>query len=554
MKNIYLFLFSFCALLFRCTSPESTEMLKNSEAVPFDWRNATIYFLLTDRFYNGNVANDISFNRTEETARLRGFEGGDIAGITQKIEDGYFDRLGVNAIWFTPVIEQIHGATDEGTGLTYAYHGYWAKDWTRLDPNFGTFEELEQLVTTAHEHGIRVLLDVVINHTGPVTELDTAWPDNWVRQAPACTYEGYASTVECTLVENLPDIYTESEEAVDLPPTLVEKWKAEGRYEEEMEELDAFFERTHYPRAPKYYIIKWLTDYVRELGIDGFRVDTAKHTEADLWDELKKQALAALEEWKASNSEEALDNAPFWMVGEVYNFSAAQGPAYDYGDTSVNFYSHGFESLINFDFKQDAEGSYDSIFTKYDNLLHGGKLADYNILNYLSSHDDGAPFDPKRERSKEAANKLLLSQGAVQIYYGDESDRSLMIEGANGDATLRSFMNWDEIENSDSVQMVLSHWAKLGTFRKEHPAVGAGKHQMIAEQPYTFARSYQQNEFEDKIVIALGASEGEKTIKVEGIFDEGTQLIDSYSELDVVVESGQVTLNTPYDIVLLSRM
>src|SRR5690606_20704796 len=109
-----------------------------------DWRNATIYFLLTDRFHNGDPDNDVNFQRTQEAATLRGFEGGDMAGITQKIEEGYFDRLGVNVLWFTPVVEQVHGATDEGTGLTYDYHGYWTKDWTSLDPNFGTLEDLKK--------------------------------------------------------------------------------------------------------------------------------------------------------------------------------------------------------------------------------------------------------------------------------------------------------------------------------------------------------------------------------------------------------------------------
>ena len=89
-----------------------------------------------------------------------------MAGITEKIREGYFTELGINAIWFTPVVEQIHGDTDEGTGNTYAYHGYWARDWTTLDPNFGTYQDLEELVETAHEHGIRILMDVVINHTG----------------------------------------------------------------------------------------------------------------------------------------------------------------------------------------------------------------------------------------------------------------------------------------------------------------------------------------------------------------------------------------------------
>jgi alpha-amylase len=555
MKSIYPIL-TLVLLLLQCSTPEETTENQPetvSAAKPFDWRNATIYFLLTDRFNNAQPANDLNFERDRETAKLRGFEGGDIAGITQKIQEGYFDSLGVSAIWFTPVVEQIHGAVDEGTGLTYGYHGYWASDWTSLDPNFGTMEELKTLVETAHAHDIRILLDVVANHTGPVTPKDPVWPDSWVRTGPSCTYQGYESTVECTLVENLPDIHTEREMEVDLPPQLLAKWEKEGRLQQEMDELETFFERTGYPRAPKYYLIKWLTDYVRELGVDGFRVDTAKHTEADIWDELKKQALAALADWKEENPDKALDDNPFWMVGEVYNFSAGNGPGYDYGDATVNFYDHGFESLINFDFKYDAQNDYQSLFIKYDTLLHGGKLEGLNVLNYLSSHDDGNPFDPYRSRSRETANKLLLSQGAAQIYYGDESDRSLVIPGTQGDATLRSFMNWEAIQQTDSVQQVLRHWNKLGQFRRMHPAVGAGRHQKLAEVPYTFARTYEHEGVADRVVVALDTPEGSKQISVGDVFAEGSVLRDAYSGDTAKVSNGQVSLHTPYDVVLLAE-
>jgi alpha-amylase len=556
MRPNFLYL-TFLFLLFQCGSPQPTEdpvgPVVQAEMKPFDWRNSTIYFLLTDRFNNAQANNDVNFGRDREAAKLRGFMGGDIAGITQKIEEGYFDSLGVNAIWFTPVVEQIHGATDEGTGLTYGYHGYWASDWTSLDPNFGTMDELATLVETAHEHGIRILLDVVANHTGPVTPQDPVWPDSWVRTDPTCTYQDYESTVECTLVENLPDIHTEKETEVDLPPQLLKKWEAEGRLEQEMEELDAFFERTGYPRAPKYYLIKWLTDYVRELGVDGFRVDTTKHTDAKIWEELKKEALAALREWKEANPGMKLDDDPFWMVGEVYNYSAGSGQPFDYGDTTVNFFDQGFESLINFDFKYDAQNEYEAIFTKYDTLLHGGKLDGVNVLNYLSSHDDGSPFDPQRTRSEEAANKLLLAQGGAQIYYGDESDRSLIIPGTNGDATLRSFMNWEDISQTDSVRQVLNHWNKLGQFRNQHLAIGAGRHQKIADAPYTFARTYEEGGYSDKVIVALDAQAGEKQISVGDVFAEGTTLKDYYSGNSAEVSGGVVTIDSPYSIVLLSE-
>src|SRR5687767_10297178 len=98
------------------------------------WNSATIYFLLTDRFFNGDSTNDRAAGRAKDGSVLRNFEGGDLAGVLQKIEEGYFDSLGVTAIWMTPFVEQIHAGVDEGTGKTYGYHCYWTRDWTAVDP------------------------------------------------------------------------------------------------------------------------------------------------------------------------------------------------------------------------------------------------------------------------------------------------------------------------------------------------------------------------------------------------------------------------------------
>jgi alpha-amylase len=546
----------FLILIFTQCSESKVQETKSPAVVrnvPFYWRNATVYFLLTDRFYNGNPDNDLNFGRNQAAAKLRGFEGGDIKGITLKINEGYFDRLGITAIWLTPIVEQIHGGSDEGTGVTYGYHGYWAKDWTRLDPNFGTEEELLELVDTAHQHGIRILLDVVLNHTGPVTDKDPAWPAAWVREDPTCTYTGYATTVECTLVDNLPDIRTDRDDPVDLPPSLKSKWEQEGRLEQEEQALDEFFNSNGYPRAPRFYLIKWLSDYVRKYGIDGFRVDTAKHTEAEVWEELKKQAAIALNDWKKNNSEKKLDDNDFYMVGEVYGFGAGGERAYDYGDKKVDFFKHGFESLINFAFKYDATGHYDQIFSKYDDVLQGESLESFAILNYLTSHDDGDPFDKIREKSMEAGTKLLLAPGAAQIYYGDESNRPLIIEGAEGDAHLRSFMNWQDIETDSVVMATVEHWAKLGRFRKNHPSVGDGKHQKLQDQPYIFSRKFSDDTFTDLVLVALEVTEGDKSISVYDIFPDGTLLHDYYSGQTVTVQDGKVNISTNFNILLLAE-
>ena len=524
------------------TEPENT--------VPFVWEGANIYFMLTDRFNNGNKKNDVNFQRTNETGILRGFMGGDLEGITQKIENGYFTELGINAIWFTPVVEQVHGDTNESTGNTYGYHGYWTKDWTSLDPNFGTKKELEKLVKTAHNKGIRVLMDVVLNHTGPVTKVDPVWPKEWVRTEPTCEFTTYENTTACTLVDNLPDIYTESNESVKLPDALLAKWKEEGRLSNELDELQLFFERTGYPRAPRFYIMKWLTDYVNDLGIDGFRVDTVKHVNENAWAELFKEASAAFETWKKKHPNDVLDDNQFFMVGEVYNYNISAGREFDFGDKKVDYFNHGFNSLINFELKRDADKDYESIFKKYSKLLHT-KLKDKSVVNYLTSHDDSEPYDKERKKPIRSANVLLLTPGASQVYYGDESSRDLTIEGTEGDATLRSFMNWEDQDSLPGTKNILSHWQKLGKFRKNHPAIGAGKHKRLAKKPYVFSRTYIKDDFKDKVVVGLDLPKGKKSLWVKGFFGDGTKLYDAYSDTLVEVKKGKVVFDSEFDIALL---
>ncbi|MBG6129351.1 alpha-amylase [Aquimarina sp. EL_43] len=533
------------------TTQSDTQKVRKSEKPPFIWEGSNIYFLLTDRFKNGDPTNDEAIKRTNETGKLRGFEGGDIKGIIQKIKDGYFKALGVNVIWFSPIVEQIHGSVDEGTGNTYAFHGYWTKDWTKIDPNFGTYKELKELIDTAHKNDIRILMDVVMNHTGPVTEQDPVWPDSWVRTSPQCTYKDYESTINCTLVKNLPDIKTENNENVELPEALINKWKAEGRLEIELAEIDVFFTKTRLKRSPKNYIIKWLTDYVRELGIDGYRVDTVKHIKEDAWSILAEQAKLAFLEWKSKNPDKTLDDNEFYMLGELYGYGIDGKRYYDFGDRRVDYFAHGFNNMINFQFKYDANQlDYEKLFSKYSKALYTN-LIGKGITNYISSHDDGKPFDKKRNKTYESATKLLLTPGISQIYYGDEIARPLIVDETKGDATLRSNMNWDAIDNEDT-KTLLQHWQKLGVFRKNHPAVGAGKHKMISQKPYVFSRKYHKNGVSDKVVIGLDLPMGEKIIKINSVFPEGAILIDEYSGKEVTVSNDSVMIDSEYEIALLA--
>jgi alpha-amylase len=554
MKKLILLSMLTFGLLTNSQAQTKTKTMSKTIKTPFVWEGANLYFLLVDRFKNGNPTKETFFNRTKKTAKLRGFEGGNIKGIIQKIDDNYFTNLGINVIWLTPIVEQIHDGVDEGTGTTYGFHGYWTRDWSAMDPNFGNKKDLANLVAKAHAKGIRVMLDAVINHTGPVTEMDSVWPEGWVRTGPQCKYDNYENTTSCTLVANLPDIKTESTTEVSLPPFLIEKWKKEGRYEKEIASLDAFFIRTKYPRLPKYYIMKWLTDYISEFGIDGYRCDTVKHTEEIVWLDFKTQCEFAFQLWKKKNPTKVLDDNKFYSVAEVYNYGISTGQNFNFPDKKVNYFQNGFDNMINFEFKWDAKGSYETLFSKYSDKLNSD-LKGFSVLNYVSSHDDGSPFDAKREKAIEAGTKLLLSPGIAQVYYGDETARSLVVEGTEGDATLRSNMNWNDLKINPETQKTLQHWQKLGQFRKNHPAIGAGIHKQISTgSEYVFGRVFTKGKFNDVVIIGLDLPIGKKEISVDNLFANGTKLKDAYSGKSGIVANGKIVIDTNFGIVLLEKL
>ncbi|NDP22748.1 MAG: alpha-amylase, partial [Paludibacter sp.] len=120
-------------------------------------------------------------------------------------------------------------------------------------------------------------------------------------------------------------------------------------------------------------------------------------------------------------------------------------------------------------------------------------------------------------------------------------------------ATLRSFMNWDAIKTNPQTKKTLTHWRKLGTFRKNHPAIGAGIHKEISAQPYTFSRTYSKGAYKDQVIVGLDLPIGRKVLEVSAVFADGTRVRDAYSNQVVEVKKGQIKIKTDYDIVLLEK-
>ncbi|AKJ29712.1 alpha-amylase [Caldimonas brevitalea] len=515
--------------------------------------NPIVYFVVTDRFLNGNPANDHAYGRQRDGEQDIGtFHGGDLKGLTQKLREGYFRALGVNALWITAPYEQIHGWTVGGQKefKHYAYHGYYALDYTVLDRNMGTPEELREMVDEAHAQGIRVLFDVVMNHPGYL-DLQTArdlglkvlWPgaeqatlrdqhsyidynnfafgDWWGRDWVRADLPGYlpGGRDDLTMqVAYLPDFRTDHPAPVKLPKFLRDK--ADTR-------------ATDLPgTSVRGYLVHWLTQWVREYGIDGFRADTVKHVEPDAWRELKAAGVKALAEWKRENPSRKIDDAPFWMVGEYWGHGARRS----------ELHGAGFDAMLDFDFQQRG-GQFDqpeALFAEYAQVYAG--RPGFNNLAYVSSHDTTL-FD--RSRLFAAGTALMLAPGGVQIYYGDETGRPAgpAPKGDPQQAT-RSDMNWAAIDTG-----LLDHWRKLTRFRARHVALARGEHRQLQDRPYAFTRHDAATG--DRVVVVMGVT-APLVLDVSGSFAEGETLQDAYSGRTVTVRGGKVSLPEAR-LVLLER-
>ena len=557
----------------------------------FSWDNATVYFVLTDRFNDGDSSNNNSYGRERDAQgniytgyqnREGTFRGGDFKGLTAKLNEGYFTDLGVNVLWITAPYEQIHGFVGGENFKHYAYHGYYALDFTSVDANLGTPDELRTLIDTAHSQGIRVIFDIVMNHAGYETMgdmdefgfgalkagwdsyyftsnatsihydsyadyIDTSagtatawgrwWGPQWVRKGSSGSpYPGYDACGGDDLtmcLSGLPDFKTESTASVGLPPILTSKWGA-VRTAAEQAELEAFFADQELPPTVANHLIKWMSDWVRDYGVDGFRVDTAKHVSLPVWAELKRQSSLAYEQWKDENPDKLPDNQdlPFWMTGEVWGHGVGRSAYFD----------NGFDSVINFSFQNQADNlaGLEAVFADYASKINSDPT--FNVLSYISSHDTSLFA---RNKLIDAGTSLLLLPGAVQIFYGDETARP-GDTGFHWDQPTRSFMNWGS-EN----QAVLSHWQKLGQFRARHRAVGAGSHRKLQDSPYAFSRSLDG----DTVVVVIGAGSSLQ-LDVSDAFADGTALRDGYSGQTMTVSNGQVSLSglTSPGVVLLERV
>lgn len=556
MRRLYLLTF-LCLTLCSLTASASGKNPRQT----FSWDGATVYFVITDRFCNGNTTNDVNYGRIvdygSERLNAATFHGGDFKGMLQMANDGYFTDLGVDVLWLTDAYEQIHGWMS-GSGPVndfphYGYHGYYPLDYTQTDKNYGTIEELRALVDTLHSQGIRVMLGANLNDPGYPTLLDAVqygfadtgltekeaashirewsydrffegrnkwkgWYDRgWIRMPD----EGWDENdpLQATLF-GMPDFKDESNTPVQIPEFLRRKWKTEGNANNPWVNPSARVLRENRAWSPMQYVIAWISSWVREFGIDGFRCDIVENVHANRWGELNRACNEALNEWRSKHPESTASQwtEPFYMTGDFDNA---------WIDYKPDYAAQGFSSMVNFHFPKHGDlNSIIPVWQQYADSLaaHPG----WHPFSYLNN---SYHRDTDMDNMADCATTLLLSPGTIQLFYGDETRRPLSDARFNVDAdqAFRSDMNWDDADT-----LLLSHFRKLGCIRKENPVMATGRQRTI--DAHTCLR-YNDT---DSIIIRLLPKDGKGTA-VAGIFPDGTLLTDLVTGETSRVSGGKIS-------------
>lgn len=312
-----------------------------NDPLNFDWDEARIYFALTDRFYNGDVSNDNPFHEELDLTHFETYHGGDFQGLIEKMP--YLADLGINTLWITPIIDNIDwNVRGSENDSQYGYHGYWAKDFTKLDEHLGTLDTFHKLIETAHDHGIKLMVDVVLNHTGYGMKVTDEGQE--ISNYPTENEQAiFKELIRTEAVQNHPVVG----ELSGLPDILTEE--AEVRNQ----------------------IIAWQSDWLEQARtprgdtIDFYRVDTVKHIEDTTWKAFKNTLVEIKPDFK--------------LIGEDYGALIAKNGGY--------LHDGEMDSLLDFDFKNIA-----SSFVNWDVMDAQESLI---VRNELLSSDATIPFKPR---------------------------------------------------------------------------------------------------------------------------------------------------------------
>lgn len=461
----------------------------------FDWRDAVLYFVFVDRFFDGDPSNNGSNPPGVKSAAA--FQGGDWAGVTAKIEEGYFDELGVNTLWLSVPADNTNASGLGTDGELYsAYHGYWPADLESTESRFGSLSELRALVEAAHAHDLRVIVDYAMNHvheSSPVyqTHPDWFWPLDksgaYCVCGEGCGWDG-ADGRRCWFTDYLPDFDFNNQAARDFSVSNAVKW-------------------------------------IEDTGIDGFRLDAVKHIEDSWILDLRARIQSDIE---------TVTQQHFYLVGET--FTGDKGTIAYYVNphtmldgqfdfplrnalvSSLLIRSSSMYELETFLAGNDGYygagimstfvGNHDvprSIHFAQDNPIWSDAWAGGKEIAW--QNQPGPPVGTSAfERLANGFSLIYTLPGVPLVYYGDE----IGLPGA-GDPDNRRFMQWSGYSSGQT--MLKNHLKKLAEIRAAHPALRRGTRTPVSASNDTLVYKLTTNG--DEVWVAI--NRGDAAADVDGL-------------------------------------
>lgn len=439
-----------------------------SQLTRTDKHAQVMYFLMVDRFNNGNPSNDFKVNDPEVHPKAN-YYGGDLAGVTQKVKDGYFTKLGINTIWLSPIAQNPLGAWGlypEPRTKFSGYHGYWPISSSKVDFRFGTEAELNELIAEAHKRNINVILDYVANHVHQEHPLYREHPD-------------WATSLY------LPD--------GSLNTERWDEYRLTTWFDTFLPTLDLERPEVYEPMTDS--ALFWVTHY----DLDGFRHDATKHIHENFWRRLTQKIKLTI------------PNKSVYQIGETYGSHELIASYIGSGMLDAQFDFNIYDASVA------AFARNDYPFSKLDGTLHQtfSYFGWINLMGYISGNQDrgrfisyagGAlKFDENAKKAgwtrkigvggSSAYAKLCMLNafnmtipGVPTIYYGDEFG----MPGGN-DPDNRRMMKFEGL--SEPERQTLETVTRLVNIRRNNLALVYGNFQtlLVSDSQYAFLRKYLDN-------------------------------------------------------------
>jgi neopullulanase len=543
--------------LFLCAAPATAQTYR--DRLPQD---EVVYFLLPDRFENGDAANDrggltgdkmtTGFDPTAKGY----YHGGDLKGLIKRLD--YIQGMGVTAIWVAPIFKNqaVRGTPgDESAG----YHGYWVTDFTTVDPHFGTDAEFKALVSAAHGRGMKVYMDIITNHTADIIQY---------RECEKCVYRSRADYPEQAYTPYIPARMERAKTPDWLNDISFYHNRGNSTFEGESSTMGDFVElddvKTEEPRVVAGFI-KIYKDWIDKYAVDGYRVDTAKHVNPEFW----QRFVPAI---RAHAKAKGIPN--FHIFGEI------GGIGLEPGKLAVHTRVAGFPAVLDFAFHQAVVDSVagtrgtDHLNELFDGdpLYAGGAAAAIQLPTWVSNHDNGrfgyfvrkalpnASDDEVLKRVRLAHAMLYTLRGVPVLYAGDE--QGFAGDGWDQDAREDMFASKTAVYNdnillgttstTEQSNFIVTHplykfFAQMALLRKAKPALRRGKQivRNYSDKPGLFAASRFDPNTGKELLLIFNTANAPLMANVE-VGSTATGFSSVYGECPAATRSkGSVAITLP---------